>query len=358
MLLALLGTLGGLAPAAQELDPRAGKLLDELRSCKFRIVYESYRNSNWELMVINADGANPVNITQTPDVDEMFPRASPDRMKVAFLADEGQGEKRTRNVYCMNIDGTGRIKVGQNGREPFWSPDGRLIAYAVGTHADPSAGAYDNRELHFYNIETKEYSQHPNKDLSHLLNPCWSSDGKWIIASVVGGMGLDHSIAAIEANGSKVVELERAHREAKNIYQCRPDLSPDGRYVAWGKDDMDDRLGFGPRTMWVEIGDIDLGLPEPKVTNYRYVVTVKYPLETYHVDWSPDGKYIAYSRGERGTGKMAGARPVVGSQAPGWDIWVVKPSEPEVTVQLTHDGLSNKEPDWVPIGQAKGARDR
>jgi Tol biopolymer transport system component len=117
-------------------------------------------------------------------------------------------------------------------------------------------------------------------------------------------------------------------------------VSPDGKRIAWGIE-----TGL-ERDEWVEIGDLDWTGAAPKVVNRRYVVGVPFPLQTYHVDWSPDGRYIAYSEGGRGT-KMAPAGFVVGTKAPGWDVWVVKPSEPDVVVRLTFDGLSNKEPDWV-----------
>ena len=31
----------------------------------------------------------------------------------------------------------------------------------------------------------------------------------------------------------------------------------------------------------------------------------------------------------------------------GWDIWVVDPNEPDNLIQLTSNGKSNKEADWV-----------
>ena len=37
--------------------------------------------------------------------------------------------KEVRNVYYMNIDGTGRTKVADNARQPCWGPDGKTIAY-------------------------------------------------------------------------------------------------------------------------------------------------------------------------------------------------------------------------------------
>jgi Tol biopolymer transport system component len=324
----------------KESDIKAKDLIEELKSSKFRIIYETYRDKNWELVIVDADGTNTVNITNTPLIDELYPHVSPDGTKVVFLAERRKGNKRTCDVYLMNIDGTGRVKVGQNGRQPFWSPDGKIIGFAVGSKVYQKRGSLENQQLYFYNIETGEYYPHPNEEIAGLLNPCWSPDGKWIIASIFNAMGFGESIIALQTDGLRVVELRRSAWEAPSIYQCRPDIRPDGKRIAWGWEDEQDYMA-------VEIGDIDLRKYEPEVTNLRQVVTVPYPLQTYHVDWSADGKYIAYAQGGRGN-KMMPANFVIGMKAPGWDIWVAKPSSPHVAVQITHDGLSNKEPDWIP----------
>jgi len=340
--------------SAGQLTPQQHKLMAELRVCPFTILFESYRNGNWELLRMNADGSHVVSLTQTPDIDEMYPHASPDGTKVLFVADQRKGGKRTHDIYYMNIDGTGRVKVGKDGRQPFWGPEGKRIGYMRAHKSSFSEAGRGNRGLYYHNIETGKETQHPRRDVYNVLNPCWSSNGKWIVATILGGMGFRDSIVIFEAHGTKVFELARTHAEGKNVYQCRPDISPNGRHVAWGKDDVDARLQPHRRTMWIEVGDVDLNAPEIKLANRRYAVTVKYPKETYHVDWSPDSRYIAYSQGDRGTGRMAGSRPVVGRKAPGWDIWVVKPTEPEVAVQLTFDGQSNKEPDWVAVAPRTG----
>src|SRR5262245_48704256 len=49
-------------------------LLTELKSYPHKIVYESNRDGNWELYLVNADGSDPVNLTRTPDVDELYPK--------------------------------------------------------------------------------------------------------------------------------------------------------------------------------------------------------------------------------------------------------------------------------------------
>lgn len=299
----------------------------------YKIVYETYREKNWELYLVNADGSDSINLTRTPDVDELYPHASPDGTKICFVADEGEGQSKVRNVYYMNIDGTGRTKVAENARQPCWSPDGTAIAYLKGEFDQFSYLDYATKELFIYNLKTREHIQHPNEKLYHLYNICWSPDGNWFVATVHGGMGYKHAILAIEAKGTRVFNL--------GIPGCRPEISPDGKKIAWGASD------------WaLAIGDIDFTSPEPKVANRRDVVTSSEPMEIYHIDWSPDGKYVAFSRGP--SKKSLGHAPaIVGIKAKDWNICVADATGTNNWIAITTDGQSNKEPDWLPVGIAK-----
>ncbi|MHC4580349.1 MAG: hypothetical protein ACYS14_02765, partial [Planctomycetota bacterium] len=48
----------------------------DLKTIPFKILYETYRQTsgeeNWELFLMNADGSDATNLTQTPDVHEMY----------------------------------------------------------------------------------------------------------------------------------------------------------------------------------------------------------------------------------------------------------------------------------------------
>jgi hypothetical protein len=124
-----------------------------LEEVPFKIVYETFHNTNgkenWELCLINADGSDPVNLTNTSDVDEMYPHASPDGTKVCFVADELVGKEKIRNVYYINIDGTGRVKVAENARQPCWSPDSKTIAYLKGEFTRYTIKDYATRGIFF-----------------------------------------------------------------------------------------------------------------------------------------------------------------------------------------------------------------
>src|SRR5687768_8765146 len=101
----LLAALVWLLAAPAEDPVLAGQeLAAELKGVRHRVVCESNRDGNWELYAMNADGSNPVNLTVSGDVDELYPKVSPDGSKIAFCADEKKGDSKVRNLYVMNVD--------------------------------------------------------------------------------------------------------------------------------------------------------------------------------------------------------------------------------------------------------------
>lgn len=308
------------------LSPFPSSELD-LATCPFKIVYETLRETdgkeNWELYLIKADGSEPVNLTRTGDIDEMYPHASPDGTKICFVADEGTGRNKVRNVYYMNLDGTGRVKVAGNARQPCWSPDSRKIAYLKAEFKRYTKTDYATKELVFYDLKTGRHAPHPNKKLHHLYNICWSPDAQWFVATVHGGMGHGHAILAFEAQGTVVYDLTKF-----GVTGCRPDLCFDSTKVTWGLTDWD-----------LCMAKIDLTAPTPQVTKVNRFVKCDEKCEVYHTDFSPDGRYIAFSYGPK-------AGEQVAEKAPGWNICVSNLDGQ--WVQITIDGHHCKEPDWVP----------
>src|SRR5260370_11821694 len=146
---------------AQDKPPEGDKeLLAELKTYQHKIVYESNRDGNFELYLCNADGSNPVNLTNTKDIDELFPKPAPDGTKICFVADEGKGGARGRNIYYMNSDGRKRVKIATNGREPCWSPDGTKIAYMKREFDEFTYSDTATKGLHHYDPKTGPTRQH------------------------------------------------------------------------------------------------------------------------------------------------------------------------------------------------------
>lgn len=296
----------------------------DLSAVPFRIVFESLRETdgreNWEICIVNADGSNLINLTNTPNINEFYPHASPDGTTICFVADEGEDRfSRSRNAYYMRVDGSGRTKIAENVRQPCWNGDGTQIAYLKGEYSRYSSSSWSNQGIEIYDLETGEVTSHPNEDIGHIFNLCWSPDGSWFVATSRGrSMGGNISFRSDSATQTRL-----------SIRGCRPDISPDGTRLAWGSTDYD-----------LNIGVLDFGSRENNVDDQEIVIACDRGYKVYHVDWSPDGRYLAFSYGSS-RGNQA-----VGSRASGWNICVFS-FETGKWTQVTTDGKHYKEPDWV-----------
>ena len=333
----MIATIFAMVARAQQPEGASADLLAELKASPNKIAFETNRDGNWEIYLMNADGSNQANLTRTPDVDELYAKVSPDGTQICFVGDVKDDGKKVRNLYLMNIDGSGRKKIADNAREPCWKDDSSEIAFLKGEYEKFSYQDFASKGIFIYNLKTGETRQHPNQKIKHLYCLNWSRDSQWFVATVHGGMGFPHSILALEANGDKVFDLK--------LEGCRPDLSPDSKHIAWGNGDF-----------CMGVADLDLSGETPKATTHRNAVECIDPIETYHVDWSPDGKYIAFSRGPKRDEKdLKGLLPEFpGVEAPNWNICVADVMKKNRWVQLTFDGKSNKEPDWVFVRKGNG----
>lgn len=320
-----------------------GPFRERLKALPFKIASECYVNDNWEIFVINADGSEPVNLTNTPKEHEHYPQISPDGTKICFSVDQGEGRETIRSLYVMDIDGQNRKKLVDHAREPFWGPDSKLIGYLPQEYPRFNVIDYYTKGMSFYHLDTGQIEPHPNStNLNHLYNPCFAPNGKWIVATVHASMGVGHGIMLIEARGEKIINLK--------IPGCRPCFSPDGQQIAWGPGDHE--LAAAP---------INLDSEEPAV-GPRRVRILDEKAKIYHVDWSPDSRFLCFSRGPDGKGDLSkpgtfqAACEIVGVHAEGWNLCAVSAqrdgsldlngaTEADFTM-LTTNGLSNKEPAW------------
>jgi Tol biopolymer transport system component len=101
-----------------------------------KIVFASDRDADpgvFDLFVMNADGTNQVNITNTPAVNEDYPSWSPDGFKIAF--------SRDGDIYTIAPNGSNLVPLTQTEAveiEPDWSPSAAQIAYRT-TYNVPDA---------------------------------------------------------------------------------------------------------------------------------------------------------------------------------------------------------------------------
>jgi len=85
-----------------------------------RIAFESVRDGNGEIYVMDADGSNQTRLTNNP-ADDGSPAWSPDGSRIAFYSDrDGNYE-----IYVMDADGSNQTRITNNpAGDAFldWSP--------------------------------------------------------------------------------------------------------------------------------------------------------------------------------------------------------------------------------------------
>ena len=95
-----------------------------------RILFTSERDGNGEVYVMNADGSNPVNLTNNPASDAAWAGAwSPDGTKIVFKTGRtGDGE-----IFVMNADGSDPVNLTNSPLQEHggsWSPDGSKVVFS------------------------------------------------------------------------------------------------------------------------------------------------------------------------------------------------------------------------------------
>ena len=97
-----------------------------------KIAFYSYRDGNWEVYMVNTDGSSLVNLTNNPAGD-VSPAWSPDGTKIAFASDRGNVNMPdligppipNKDIYVMNADGSNPVNLTNNPEFYFsfaWSP--------------------------------------------------------------------------------------------------------------------------------------------------------------------------------------------------------------------------------------------
>ncbi len=324
----------------------AAPLLDAVRrllgETPARITFQSVRDGNWEIYLINADGTGLTNLTQNPASD-INPEWSPDGRKIAFLSErDGNWE-----IYLMNADGTGLVNVTRHPGgdfDPSWSPDGLQIAFTSlrdGLQSDVYVMNADGTGLRNLSMDPAVHDRHPawspsgsriayasldvvavNPDGTGLDNltehptSCgyhglvWSLDGGRI-AFVACDIPADNGeVFVINADGTGQTNLSRHAAE-----DVAPTWSPDGLRIAFQS------LRDGNRDIYVVNTD---GAGMTNIT--------RHPAFDGFPDWSRDSR-IAFQSSRDGPGTF--------------DIYVMNPDGSGL-IRLTRHPAEDLGPRWKP----------
>jgi hypothetical protein len=248
------------------------------------LAYESLGpGSNWQLIVVNPDGSQPVTVASGTLGGGMTsgPSASwsPDGTTLAYSARTPQtgscpgngsadGDFCTSRIFVAAADGSGSHQIGDptlDVRSPSWSPDGKSIAFG---------GGNASQLVHLYVMDAagtnvRQLSDVRGFQLAFLRDP-WSPDGTLIAGQASATDNIDQfDIWTIPVDGSAPTDVG-SHSAMDSIL---PTWAPDRNALAW--------LWNGQAVL-MDVGASPVVLP---------------PTDLSETVWSPDGTLLAVEGG-------------------------------------------------------------
>jgi len=226
-----------------------------------QIAFESSRNGNPDIYVMDADGSNTTRLTNNPASD-VNPAWSPDGTKIAFVsARAGFGNDE---IYVTDADGSNPTRLTNDSAgdyEPAWSPDGTRIAFGSSRDGNDEIYIMDangSNPIRLTNNPTADYG------------PAWSPDGtKIAFASDRDG---NHEIYVMDADGANQTNLTNDPAD-----DADPTWSSDGARIAF------ESIRNGNQDIYAMDAD---GSDQIRLTHD--------PSDDLGPAWSPDGAKIAF----------------------------------------------------------------
>lgn len=175
-----------------------------------------------DLWIMDADGSNPVQLTNSPDMDEVDPDISPNGLFIAFASNRSGNF----DIYTMSIDGTNVQQITNDVADevsPRWSPDGALIAYYAGTYNQT-----ETSDLYIIASQGGVPNRLTQNDAIPDLWVDWARSGAEIAFTSGQGLGGDQRAIFTMPLGGAAKQLTEGQ-----IHDDDPTWSPDGTRIAF-----------------------------------------------------------------------------------------------------------------------------
>jgi Tol biopolymer transport system component len=316
-----------------------------------KIAFTSDRDGNDEIYIMNADGSGQTRLTDNPAWDGT-PCFSPDGSKIAFVS----GRDENFEIYVMNADGTGKTNLVNNpaaDMHPSWSPDGSKIVF----HTERDG----NYEIYVMNADGSGQTRLSNNPALDGA-PCWSPDGSKI--AFMSDRDGDAEIYTMNGDGSSQERV--TNNMSPDLY---PSWSPDSSrivfYTGPGGDgeiniinvdgteelQLTDNSAADSKPSWggakialhsdQGVGDMEIFIMNPDGSG---ITQISYNSgNDYSPKWSPSGDKLAFTSNTSGN----------------YEIYTMN-SDGSGLTNITNESLGDEDPSWSPDGSKivfKSSRD-
>lgn len=213
------------------------------------------------LSVMDANGSNKKRLSP-PLNNVIFPKYCEKSGWVAFT---NQTKDMVSEIYLLNRNGDKLRKVLTNASFEDFSPDGKSFLYT---------SANDKAELYVYNLDSKKATK-ISQNLK-VVSANWSTDGEWIIASV------------LEKDG--FLDLYFISAYAQGIIKATNTPGINEAYPMFSKDNLN-AVFYTNINGENEIQILGVGVKDN-------LALAKPGLIGTHPSFSPDGNSIVYQKGD------------------------------------------------------------
>lgn len=271
-----------------------------------KIIYNSKQDGNFEVYIMKSDGSNPKNISNHPKTDYAFCRSKKGKSIYFYSNRNGNDE-----IYKMNIDGSAIENITNHSasdRVPEVSKNGKWIAFQ--SDRDEKSG-----EIYLMNLESKNTIRLTNNDL-YEESPCFSSNGKKMLFT----RQIKEKKDTLEINNGEIFILDLKTKKEirlthKDGFDSGAKFSPNQKQIAfYGKDE--------------KTGNYDIFIMNTDGTNI--INLTNDALEDYSPTWSPDGNWLAFTRGN----------------SENYDVWIINIHTKELR-RLTTQTKRDESPIWI-----------
>ncbi len=202
-----------------------------------QLAFVSDREGNPEICTMAADGSNAVclthNGTPTKKLNAKLPQDrgpvwSPDGKEIAFVSTrDGNGE-----IYAMNADGSNPLNLTNNpsnNDQPVWSHDLKQIAFVSDRDGNPEicvmdASGFNQRCL----TNNHTANRKPDKFHAQDSSPAWSPDDQKLAFVSTRERNRNPQVFVMNVDGSNPLNLTK-----KISTDTQPAWSPDGSQIAF-----------------------------------------------------------------------------------------------------------------------------